>query len=664
MAVTLFFTLAGLILLSSAQDLEGPAITTDDDGNLKFMTDGDLVFETGPSANVKFMSADGSTMKPPEGLKGEKGDTGDVGPVGPPGPMGNFGPPGPPGTNGSDGSPGVNGARGPAGSPGQPGERGQGGSRGPPGIVTYENGTEIIVNDNWNQCYWDGLNSDKDYGLIAECSITKQRDDTWLRLTWDGNMRVARCAVCCMNWYLTVDGHQCSSPGPVDVLVYQAGNYLIVRHSHFTGMCEQAGGENITAGLRHIQLYLKDCPGFDGFVYDAYTGWNTQSRIIVEEVSPRNAEVPETAVQPPSYVYEPNHCQVAYANLSRNRERNLGVLTTILFNKTDDHTVLRITWEGNMRKHRCTNCCARWFVTIDGSECSLPANIEMTLYVNVGFNIFFPTTITGVCSESGRAPLGAGMHSIRLEVSNCDGSRIADLASGFFSTSRFLIEELPMTGAEPSDSDNFTPVWHHCVVPDLNDPRDNGTINDTECSFTKKGNDTDIMVSWDGSVRVLHCNECCGRWFITFNGEECSNPAPIDGVVHSFNASIVNIHRYSTITGVCRGTQSGSFVKGMNYSVVLNLENCGNENLNAFTGLEGVTVMYIEEWPQPRSPPLSSYWPNWKQCVENNMSSLTTGNATAIQSCTINKQKSDTWLKVSWDGNIGLMNCSTCCMRW
>ena len=49
-----------------------PVITTDDDGNLKFMSDGDLVFETGPSANVKFMSADGSTMKPPEGLKGDK----------------------------------------------------------------------------------------------------------------------------------------------------------------------------------------------------------------------------------------------------------------------------------------------------------------------------------------------------------------------------------------------------------------------------------------------------------------------------------------------------------------------------------------------------------------------------------------------------------------
>jgi len=76
----------------------------------------------------------------------------------------------------------------------------------------------------------------------------KQSDDTWLRLTWDGNMRIARCTVCCMKWYFTVDGFHCTSPGPVDTIVYQAGNYLIVRHSHFTGMCEQAGGKNITAG--------------------------------------------------------------------------------------------------------------------------------------------------------------------------------------------------------------------------------------------------------------------------------------------------------------------------------------------------------------------------------------------------------------------------------
>jgi len=75
------------MLLGHAQDLDGwgeiianvsyvhvrrPVITTDDGGNLKFMSEGDLVFETGPAANVKFMSTDGSTMKPPEGLKGDK----------------------------------------------------------------------------------------------------------------------------------------------------------------------------------------------------------------------------------------------------------------------------------------------------------------------------------------------------------------------------------------------------------------------------------------------------------------------------------------------------------------------------------------------------------------------------------------------------------------
>ena len=42
----------------------------------------------------------------------------------------------------------------------------------------------------------------------------------------------------------------------------------------------------VLTGLRRVQLYLKDCAGFDGFVYDSYTGWNTVSRIIVEEISP------------------------------------------------------------------------------------------------------------------------------------------------------------------------------------------------------------------------------------------------------------------------------------------------------------------------------------------------------------------------------------------
>jgi len=61
-------------------------------------------------------------------------------------------------------------------------------------------------------------------------------------------MRIARCIRCCMSWHLIVDGNDCTSPGPVEAVVYQYANYLIVRHSHFTGMCRQAQGRNISAG--------------------------------------------------------------------------------------------------------------------------------------------------------------------------------------------------------------------------------------------------------------------------------------------------------------------------------------------------------------------------------------------------------------------------------
>ena len=46
-----------------------------------------------------------------------------------------------------------------------------------------------------------------------ECSITKQRNDTWLRVTWNGNMRLAYCTFCCMRWYFTINGAECNDPG-------------------------------------------------------------------------------------------------------------------------------------------------------------------------------------------------------------------------------------------------------------------------------------------------------------------------------------------------------------------------------------------------------------------------------------------------------------------
>ena len=54
-----------------------------------------------------------------------------------------------------------------------------------------------------------------------------------------------------------------------------------------TGVCRGAGGQNITAGVIHVHYLIMDCPRFDTLIFDAYTGWNSVSRVILEEIIPR-----------------------------------------------------------------------------------------------------------------------------------------------------------------------------------------------------------------------------------------------------------------------------------------------------------------------------------------------------------------------------------------
>ena len=63
-----------------------------------------------------------------------------------------------------------------------------------------------------------------------------------------------------------------------------------------------------------------------------------------------NDTYPEVAVHTPAgYTYYPNYCQFLYPDLGINAERNLGPLVSVKFQKEHDHTVLQITWEGNLR---------------------------------------------------------------------------------------------------------------------------------------------------------------------------------------------------------------------------------------------------------------------------------------------------------------------------
>ena len=83
-----------------------------------------------------------------------------------PGDNGTAGPQGPPGEAGRTGRAGLQGPMGPPGPPGQVGATGPTGPAGP--VAVIENGSSVVVmEENWNQCVYQSLNSGKDYGLIT-----------------------------------------------------------------------------------------------------------------------------------------------------------------------------------------------------------------------------------------------------------------------------------------------------------------------------------------------------------------------------------------------------------------------------------------------------------------------------------------------------------------
>ena len=89
-------------------------------------------------------------------------------------------------------------------------------------------------------------------------------------------------------------------------------------------------------------------------------------------------------------------------------------------------------------------CSCRWAIEIDGSPCSDAEPIQ-TRIISEGDSqdVFAPTTIRGTCSRTANLPISFGLHKVRLTVGICPGSDYGNTATGFFSTSRLIVEEIP-----------------------------------------------------------------------------------------------------------------------------------------------------------------------------------------------------------------------------
>ncbi|XP_069477571.1 collagen triple helix repeat-containing protein 1 isoform X2 [Ambystoma mexicanum] len=184
---------------------------------------------------------------------------------------------GPGGIPGRDGTPGVNGI------PGTPGIPGHDGLKGEKGECMRESIAESWT-PNFKQCAWKSLNYGIDLGKIAECTFTKMRSHSALRVVFSGSLRLKCKTACCQRWYFTFNGAECSGPLPIEAIIYLDQGSLefnstinIHRTSSVEGLCE-----GISSGLVDVAVWVGTCSDYPRG--DASTGWNSVSRIIIEEL--------------------------------------------------------------------------------------------------------------------------------------------------------------------------------------------------------------------------------------------------------------------------------------------------------------------------------------------------------------------------------------------
>ena len=86
----------------------------------------------------------------------------------------------------------------------------------------------------------------------------------------------------CNRWYFKFNGNECSGPMTIEAAVYNywrsGNNPDLAHHRSFEGYCE-----NIPQGAVRVELWVGQCSG--NTLGDAATGWNSVSRIMIEEVS-------------------------------------------------------------------------------------------------------------------------------------------------------------------------------------------------------------------------------------------------------------------------------------------------------------------------------------------------------------------------------------------
>lgn len=53
-----------------------------------------------------------------------------------------------------------------------------------------------------------------------DCTFTKLRSDSSLRVVFSGSLRLKCKNACCQRWYFTFNGAECTGPLPIESIIY------------------------------------------------------------------------------------------------------------------------------------------------------------------------------------------------------------------------------------------------------------------------------------------------------------------------------------------------------------------------------------------------------------------------------------------------------------
>ncbi|XP_065846235.1 collagen triple helix repeat-containing protein 1-like [Oscarella lobularis] len=119
-----------------------------------------------------------------------------------------------------------------------------------------------------------------------------------------------------------------------------------------------------------------------------------------------------------------------------------------------------------------------------------------------------------------------------------------------------------------------------------------GTVQ--TCTINKQSASSALKVTYAATMSVLCPGSlCCGKWYFTFNGNECTSPDTIEGIVHvnDNQNNPMSTSRHRQITGICENLPIG------NVAVAVRVGNCPYYGTTSkHSGWGTVSRIIIEEY--------------------------------------------------------------------